>query len=67
MTQPGEDIHAFLVVCTQNPAEPVRETFTGTGTRTQASRPGKVQLQLSGEDQQNNADLKKNYVLKAGF
>lgn len=46
---------------------PIIETFTGTGTSTQASRPSEAQLQLNAEDQHNNTNQKKNYMLKAGF
>lgn len=41
------------------------EPFTGTGTST--SWPSEAQLQINGEDQHNNANQKKNYVLRAGF
>lgn len=68
VTQTGEGIHAFLVVCTQNPAE------TGACNRNlhrnrhmHSSFTTEARLQLSGEDQHNNANQKKNYVPKAGF
>jgi len=45
----------------------MRESFAGTGTSTQTSQPREDQFQLSGEDQHNDANQKKKYVLKAGF
>ena len=45
----------------------MRESFAGTGTSAQASQPPEDQLQLSGEDQHNDANQKKKICAQSRF